>query len=89
MEFVVLFLLGGALVMMFHNFRKINRLEDGVISLEAELDYVQDVVQTLRKDYSRMVMDSIRRSKPVKAKRKAGRPINPNSVRQKKIRGEK
>ena len=89
MEASVIILAAFVVVQFIYTRRKMNKLEDGMINLEAELDYMQDVVQTLRKDYSRIVIDSIKRPKPIKAKRKAGRPVNPNSIRQKKMRGEK
>lgn len=91
MEASVIILAAFVVVQFIYTRRKMSKLEDGMINLEAEIDYIQDVVQMLRKDYSRIVIDSIRRSKPVKSKRKPGpgRPVNPNSVRQRKMRGEK
>ena len=89
MEASVIILAAFVVVQFIYTRRKMSKLEDGMINLEAELDYMQDVVQTLRKDYSRIVIDSIKRSKPIKSKKKIGRPVNPNSIRQRKMRGEK
>ena len=91
MEFAFLFLSAAVLAEAWYSYHKISKIEDGMISLEAEIDYLEDVVQMLRKDQSRMFMENIRRSKPVKTKRKPGpgRPVNPNSARQQRLNKSK
>ena len=91
MELAFAFLTAALIAGSVYSYRKINKLEDGMISLEAEIDYLEDVVQMLRKDQSRMFMENIRKSKPVKTKRKPGpgRPVNPNSARQQRLNKSK
>jgi hypothetical protein len=64
----------------------INKIENSLINFEAELDYMEEVVQTMRLHISEMELAQIRRSQVKKAAKKRGRPVNPNSVRQKKMK---
>lgn len=89
MEVAVVILAGVVAFQFIYGRYKLNRLEDSMINFEAELDYIEDVLDTLRRDYSRIIINEISRSKSVKSKKKAGRPVNPNSIRQKKMRGIK
>lgn len=89
MEVLVVILLGAVAFQFIYGRYRLNKLEDSMINFEAELDYTQDVIDGIRKEQTRMLLNELRHSKPVKSKRKAGRPVNPNSVRQKKMRGEK
>jgi len=70
----------------------ITKIENSLINFEAELDYMEDVIQTTRLHVSEMELAQIRKSKTVPAKissKKRGRPVNPNSVRQKKMKAGK
>ena len=88
---VVSILSVGALVAFFLYHRYIiTKLEYSLMNIEAELDYMEDVMQTVRLHIAEMEINQIRRSKTVPAKksgRKCGRPVNPNSTRQKKMKG--
>ncbi len=64
----------------------ITKLEQSLANFEAELDYMEDVIQTTRLHVSEMELAQIRRSQVKKAAKKRGRPVNPNSVRQKKMK---
>ena len=68
------------------------KFERSLINFEAELDYMEDVIQTVRLHIAEMEINQIRRSRTAPAKKsdkKRGRPVNPNSVRQKKMKGGK
>jgi hypothetical protein len=67
----------------------ITKLEQSLANFEAELDYMEDVIQTTRLHVSEMELAQIRRSQVKKAAKKRGRPVNPNSVRQKKMKASK
>jgi hypothetical protein len=90
---VVSILSVGALVAFFFYHRYvITKFDYSLLNLEAEIGYVEDVVQTMRVHIAEMEVNQIRRSKTVPAKKsdkKRGRPVNPNSVRQKKLKGGK
>lgn len=83
----------GALVAFFFYHRVVmTKFERSLINFEAELDYMEDVIQTVRLHIAEMEINQIRRSqvkKTVKTVKKAGRPVNPNSARQKKLKGDK
>jgi hypothetical protein len=89
MEAAVIILAGLVAFQFIYGRYRLNKLEDGMINFEAELDYTQDVIDTIRKEQLRVLMNDVRRSKPVKSRKGLGRPVNPNSVRQKKLRGDK
>jgi uncharacterized transporter YbjL len=88
---VVSILSVGALVAFFFYHRVvITRFERGMIELEAHLDYCEAAIDTVRFQVAEMEVNQIRRSKTVPAKKsgkKRGRPVNPNSIRQKKMKG--
>ena len=90
---VVSILSVGAFVAFFFYHRVVmTRFERSLINFESELDYMEEVVQTMRLHISEMELEQIRRSKTVAAKRpakKRGRPVNPDSIRQKKLKGGK
>jgi hypothetical protein len=80
----------GALVAFFFYHRYvITKFEYSLLNLEAELDYIEEVIQTMRLHISEMELAQIRRSQVKKAAKKRGRPVNPNSVRQKKMKAGK
>jgi hypothetical protein len=87
---VVSILSVGALVAFFFYHRVVmTKFERSLINFEAELDYMEDVIQTTRLHVSEMELAQIRRSQVKKAAKKRGRPVNPNSVRQKKMKAGK
>jgi hypothetical protein len=90
---VVSILSVGALVAFFFYHRVVmTKFERSLINFEAELDYMEDVIQTVRLHIAEMEINQIRRSRTAPAKKsdkKRGRPVNPNSVRQKKLKGGK
>jgi len=90
---VVSILSVGALVAFFFYHRYIiTKLEYSLLNIEAELDYMEDVMQTVRLHIAEIEVNQIRKSKTVPAKKtakKRGRPVNPNSVRQKKMKAGK
>ena len=87
---VVSILSVGAFVAFFFYHRYIiTKLEYSLLNIEAELDYMEDVMQTMRLHISEMELAQIRRSQVKKAAKKRGRPVNPNSVRQKKMKAGK
>ena len=89
MEFVVITAVGGFVAFFFYHRVIITRIETSMINFEAELDYMEDVVMNLRKQCSELESMVAPRSQVKKSfKRKRGRPMNPNSIRQKKLRGE-
>jgi hypothetical protein len=87
---VVSILSVGALIAFFFYHRVvITRIETSMHNVVAELDYFDEVIQTVRHhvaDVERMVTP---RSQVKKSTKKRGRPVNPNSVRQKKLKGIK
>lgn len=89
MEVLVVILLGAVAFQFIYGRCRLNKLEDSMINFEAELNYTQDGIDSIRREQTRMLLNDLRHSKPVKSKRKVGRPVNLNSVRQKKMRGEK
>jgi type II secretory pathway component PulJ len=88
---VVSILSVGALIAFFFYHRVIiTRLEASMHNVVAELDYFDEVVQTIRGHITEMEANQIRRSKTIaikKSSKKRGRPVNPNSIRQKKMKG--
>ena len=90
---VVSILSVGAFVAFFFYHRVVmTRFERSLINFEAELDYMEEVVQTTRLHIAELELMMIPRSKTVPAKRpakKRGRPVNPNSIRQKKMKAGK
>ena len=88
---VVSILSVGALVAFFFYHRYIiTKFEYSLLNLEAEIDYVEDVIQTMRLHISEMEVNQLRRSQILKkTAKKRGRPVNPNSVRQKKMKAGK
>jgi hypothetical protein len=65
------------------------KFETSLFNFEAELDYMEEVVQTMRLHISEMELEQIRRSQVKRTAKKRGRPVNPNSVRQKKMKASK
>ena len=90
---VVSILSVGAFIAFFFYHRVVmTRFETSLFNFEAELDYMEEVVQTMRLHISEMELAQIRKSKTVPAKRpakKRGRPVNPDSIRQKKMKAGK
>ena len=88
---VVSILSVGALVAFFFYHRYIiTKLEYSLLNIEAELDYMEDVMQTVRLHIAEIEVNQIRRSRTAPAKKsdkKRGRPVNPDSIRQKKLKG--
>lgn len=92
MVFAVITAVGGLIAFFFYHRAVVTRFEQSLLNFEAELDYMEDVIQLLRVQYSeldRMLAPRSEVKKMSKKKAGPGRPVNPNSVRQKKMRGEK
>ena len=90
MLFAAITAMGGLVAFFFYHRAIVTRLERSLANFEAELDYIEDVLQLLRLQYTELDKMVTRRSQVKRApKMKVGRPVNPNSVRQKKLRGEK
>jgi hypothetical protein len=78
---------GGICIALFFYHRAVMiRLERTLLNFEAELDYMEDVLQTVRKQITELERIMTPRSQVKKAAKKRGRPVNPNSVRQKKMK---
>jgi hypothetical protein len=78
----------GALIAFFFYHRVvITRLEGAMTSIIAELDYFDDVIRSIRLQVSDVERILTPRSQVKKAAKKRGRPVNPNSIRQKKMKG--
>jgi hypothetical protein len=89
MEFVAILAVGGFIAFFFYHRVIITRFERSMINFEAQLDYMEDVIQLIRLQYTELDKMVTRRSQVKKTpKKKVGRPMNPNSIRQKKLRGE-
>jgi type II secretory pathway component PulJ len=87
---VVSILSVGAFVAFFFYHRYIiTKIEYSLLNLEAEIDYMEEVVQTMRLHISEMELAQIRRSQVKRTAKKRGRPVNPDSIRQKKMKGGK
>ena len=87
---VVSILSVGAFVAFFFYHRVVmTKFETSLFNFEAELDYMEEVVQTMRLHISEMELEQIRRSQVKRTAKKRGRPVNPNSVRQKKMKASK
>lgn len=90
MVLVSIMALGGLVAFFFYHRAVTIRLENSLLNFEAELDYMEDVLQLMRVQYSELDKKLSTKSQAKKApKRSVGRPMNPNSARQKKLRGEK
>jgi hypothetical protein len=80
---------GAFVAFFFYHRHIITKLEYSLLNIEAELDYMEEVVQTMRLHISEMELEQIRRSQVKRTAKKRGRPVNPNSVRQKKMKAGK
>ena len=92
MLFVTITAVGGFVAFFFYHRMMVTKLEQSLMNFEAELDYIEDVLQTVRIQITEVERVVFRRSrvKPaVKSAKKAGRPMNPNSARQKKLNAVK
>ena len=89
MVFLSIAALGGLVIFFFYHKVVITRLETTFINFEAELDYMEDVIQTVRKQVTELERMTTPRSQVKKTTKKRGRPVNPNSVRQKKMKASK
>lgn len=90
MVFAVITAVGGLIAFFFYHRAVVTRFEQSLLNFEAELDYMEDVLQLMRLQYTELEKMVTPRSQVKRApKMKVGRPVNPNSVRQKKMRGEK
>jgi hypothetical protein len=78
--------LGGLVAFFFYHKVVMIKLERTLLNFEAELDYMEDVLQTVRKQVTDLERMMTPRSQVKKAAKKRGRPVNPNSVRQKKMK---
>jgi len=77
----------GALIAFFLYHRYvITKLEYSLLNLEAEIDYLEDVLQTVRNQTNELERMMTPKSQVKKTAKKRGRPVNPNSVRQKKMK---
>ncbi len=78
----------GALVAAFFYHRHvITKLEYSLLNLEAEIDYIEDVLLTVRNQTNELERMMTHRSQVKRTAKKRGRPVNPNSIRQKKLKG--
>jgi hypothetical protein len=50
MELIILLLSVVFIFFVFYVMRKLNRLEDDILILQSELDYFEDVVNTMRQN---------------------------------------
>jgi hypothetical protein len=94
MVFTTITAIGGFVAFFFYHRLIVGRLERGLYALEAHLDYNDEVLDMLRQHTSEMLgqMEAslVRKAKRTpKNNKKLGRPVNPNSVRQKKLKGIK
>ena len=90
MEVAVITAVGGLVAFFFYHRFLITKFEQSLLNFEAELDYMEDVINLMRVQYvelEKMITPRSQTKKP--AKKKRGRPMNPNSARQKKLRAEK
>lgn len=90
MVFAAITAMGGLVAFFFYHRLVVTKFEKSLANFEAELDYIEDVLQLMRLQYTELEKMVTPRSQVKKApKKKIGRPMNPNSARQKKLRGEK
>ena len=92
MVFAAITAVGGLIAFFFYHRVIVTRLERSMVNFEAQLDYMEDVIQLIRLQYTeldKMITPRSQVKKTGKKKAGPGRPVNPNSVRQKKLRGEK
>jgi len=90
MVFAVITAVGGLVAFFFYHITVVRRFEQSLLNFEAELDYIEDVLQLMRVQYAELDKMMTPKSQIKKTfKKKVGRPVNPNSVRQKKLRGNK
>jgi hypothetical protein len=81
--------IGGFVAFFFYHRLIINRLEGTMFQMQAHLDYLEEVSDTVRYQIIDLEKMVIPRSQPKRITKKLGRPVNPNSVRQKKLKGSK
>jgi len=82
-------LISALVAFFFYHRLVITKIENSLINFEAEIDYMEEVVQTMRLHISEMELEQIRRSQVKRTAKKRGRPVNPDSIRQKKMKGGK
>jgi hypothetical protein len=80
---------GAFVAFFFYHRYVITKFEYSLLNLEAELDYIEEVIQTMRLHISEMELAEIRRSQVKRTAKKRGRPVNPDSIRQKKMKAGK
>ena len=90
MVFAAITAMGGLVAFFLYHRIVVTKFEQSLANFEAELDYIEEVLQLMRLQYIELEKMMTPRSQVKKtAKRKVGRPMDPNSARQKKLRGEK
>ena len=95
MVFATITAVGGFVVFFLYHRIMVTKFEKSLANFEAELDYIEDVLQSVRLKYieleKMMIPRSyVKRSYVKKApKKNVGRPTNPDSARQKKLNGGK
>lgn len=88
MVFLALTAMLAMVAFFFYHRLIVMRLERYLQNFETEIDYLEDAIKHLRNQFEEKSLKvSIKSTKP--AKRKRGRPINPNSIRQRKLKGGK
>lgn len=83
---------GGLVAFFFYHRGVVTKLEQSLANFEAELDYIEDVLQLMRLQYTeleKMVTPRSQVKRVANTAKKRGRPMNPNSARQKKLKGIK
>ena len=86
---VAILAVGGFVAFFFYHRVMVTRLEKGMIELEAHLDYCEEAIDTVRFQLAEIEVNQIRRSQVKKTAKKRGRPVDPNSIRQKKMKAGK
>lgn len=71
-------------IVLIYNHRRANILEDAVIALQLETDYLKDLIELMRKDHQKLMCSHLTNSSS--KKRKRGRPVDPNSRRQQRLK---
>lgn len=92
MVFVAIAAMGGLVAFFLYHRIVVTKLEQSLANFEAELDYIEDVLQLMRLQYTeleKMVTPRSQVKRSANTAKKRGRPMNPNSARQKKLKGVK
>lgn len=90
MVFATITAIGGFVVFFLYHRIVVTKFENSLANFEAELDYIEDVLQDVRLKYIELEKIMTPRSYVKRApKKNSGRPTNPNSARQKKLNGGK